>query len=189
MSKLRAIETCYKGYRFRSRLEARWAVFFDALGLQWEYEPEGFETSAGWYLPDFWVPALDCWIEIKGTPPTQHEDDLAQALCIGKGTAVAIFIGLPRMEWPRKFGRLHCWDTNESGGGYGDWSTALQVTEGRLAFDVADVGRHDLFSDPCMQKPLMQWARRTLSEDDADKMNRASDAAKAARFEHGESPQ
>jgi hypothetical protein len=25
----KAIETHYKGYRFRSRLEARWAVFFD----------------------------------------------------------------------------------------------------------------------------------------------------------------
>lgn len=40
---IRAIETKYKGYRFRSRLEARWAVFFDALGVQWEYEPEGFD--------------------------------------------------------------------------------------------------------------------------------------------------
>lgn len=30
---MKAIETRYKGYRFRSRLEARWAVFFDALGL------------------------------------------------------------------------------------------------------------------------------------------------------------
>lgn len=50
---IKAIETSYKGYRFRSRLEARWAVFFDALGASWEYEPEGFETAAGWYLPDF----------------------------------------------------------------------------------------------------------------------------------------
>ena len=51
---IKAIETRYKGYRFRSRLEARWAVFFDALGLEWEYEPEGYELSDGsWYLPDF----------------------------------------------------------------------------------------------------------------------------------------
>lgn len=40
---IRAIDTKYKGYRFRSRLEARWAVFFDALGVRWEYEPEGFD--------------------------------------------------------------------------------------------------------------------------------------------------
>ena len=38
MNGLKAIETEYKGYRFRSRLEARWAVFFDACGVKWEYE-------------------------------------------------------------------------------------------------------------------------------------------------------
>ena len=36
---IKPIETIYKGYRFRSRLEARWAVFFDALGIEYEYEP------------------------------------------------------------------------------------------------------------------------------------------------------
>jgi hypothetical protein len=49
-----AIETRYAGCRFRSRLEARWAVFFDHLGVRWEYEPEGFHLSdGGFYLPDF----------------------------------------------------------------------------------------------------------------------------------------
>ena len=37
---IKAIETQYKGYRFRSRLEARYAVMFDALGFEWQYEPE-----------------------------------------------------------------------------------------------------------------------------------------------------
>jgi len=51
---LKVIETEYKGYKFRSRLEARWAVFFDACGIMWEYEPEGFELDNGmYYLPDF----------------------------------------------------------------------------------------------------------------------------------------
>jgi len=40
---IKAIETVYKGYRFRSRLEARWAVFFENVGIKWEYEKEGFE--------------------------------------------------------------------------------------------------------------------------------------------------
>lgn len=52
---LKAIETEYKGYRFRSRLEARWAVFFETIGYRWEYEPEGFELPSGRYLPDFFV--------------------------------------------------------------------------------------------------------------------------------------
>lgn len=56
MGQIRAIETEYNGYRFRSRLEARWAVFFDALGVRYEYEPEGYELPSGKkYLPDFRV--------------------------------------------------------------------------------------------------------------------------------------
>lgn len=48
------IETTYRGVRFRSRLEARWAVFFHTLGIPWEYEPERFRQSDGQvYIPDF----------------------------------------------------------------------------------------------------------------------------------------
>lgn len=48
------IETIYKGYRFRSRLEARWAVFMDACGADWEYEPEGIlAVSYAELEPDF----------------------------------------------------------------------------------------------------------------------------------------
>jgi hypothetical protein len=52
---IQPIETQYCGYRFRSRLEARWAVFFNCLDLKFEYEPECYETSAGLYVPDFLV--------------------------------------------------------------------------------------------------------------------------------------
>jgi len=66
---LQPIETNYKGYKFRSRLEARWAVFFDALNLRWDYEVEGFKLSDGrYYLPDFRVTSdksLVYWYEIK----------------------------------------------------------------------------------------------------------------------------
>src|SRR5690554_2670423 len=66
---IKAIETGYKGYRFRSRLEARWAVYFDALGLEWDYEPEGFHLSDGrMYLPDFRVFKVHggvIWCEVK----------------------------------------------------------------------------------------------------------------------------
>lgn len=68
---IRAIETRYAGCRFRSRLEARWAVFFDALHIEWEYEPEGFvrtwnDETYKW-LPDFYLPATQTWIEVKGS--------------------------------------------------------------------------------------------------------------------------
>ena len=39
------IETSYRGHRFRSRLEAKWAVAFDHLGVQWKYEPQGYHVG------------------------------------------------------------------------------------------------------------------------------------------------
>lgn len=65
---MKAIETKWKGYHFRSRLEARWAVFFNHLGLNWQYEPEGFEKDGEKYLPDFRVEfgAKTYWAEVKG---------------------------------------------------------------------------------------------------------------------------
>lgn len=63
---IKAIETEYNGYRFRSRLEARWAVFFDAMGIKYEYEPEGYKLSNGeQYLPDFYLIDLDVYVEVK----------------------------------------------------------------------------------------------------------------------------
>jgi hypothetical protein len=53
MKTIQPLETRYAGCKFRSRLEARWAVFFDRMRIPWEYEPDGFKTSAGNYLPDF----------------------------------------------------------------------------------------------------------------------------------------
>lgn len=97
-----AIETAYKGYRFRSRLEARWAVFFDALGLRWEYEKEGFGLPSGRYLPDFWLPtpwgeypAAGLWVEIKGIDPTGKEMQLLDELCFHTKHTSYIMQGLP----------------------------------------------------------------------------------------------
>lgn len=69
---VKAIQTRYGGYFFRSRLEARWAVYFDALGLDWVYEPEGYEIKGG-YLPDFYLPALGCFTEVKPRQFSQIE--------------------------------------------------------------------------------------------------------------------
>ena len=62
---IKPIETEYKGYKFRSRLEARWAVFFDALRIRYEYETEGFEWGDWKYLPDFYLPDEDIYVEVK----------------------------------------------------------------------------------------------------------------------------
>lgn len=45
------IPTTYNGSRFRSRLEAKWAAFFDLAGWRWTYEP--FDATG--YIPDFLI--------------------------------------------------------------------------------------------------------------------------------------
>jgi hypothetical protein len=56
-----AIPTEYRGRTYRSRLEARWAAFFDRLGLAHEYEP--FDLGA--WSPDFLLTDLECLVEVK----------------------------------------------------------------------------------------------------------------------------
>jgi hypothetical protein len=74
---IRAIGTRYAFCFFRSRLEARWAVFLDALGIVWHYEAEGYELSSGRYLPDFQLPGVKCFVEIK--PVTLSRPEMRKA--------------------------------------------------------------------------------------------------------------
>lgn len=103
MNGIKAIETRYKGYRFRSRLEARWAVFFDTLGVKWEYEKEGYDLGKlGWYLPDFWLPRPEwgLWVEIKPREASCDEKQKCQALSLLTNSIVVLVAGSP---WPEEY--------------------------------------------------------------------------------------
>ena len=98
MGRIKAIETRYDGYVFRSRLEARWAVFFKYLKIKYVYEPEGFVLDDGtYYLPDFYLPEFNVMVEIK---PSRDRDDgkarkfgLSEAYCgFGEGCYGGILI-------------------------------------------------------------------------------------------------
>lgn len=110
--KIGAIETEYNEYLFRSRLEARWAVFLGELGIEYEYEKEGYHLGEnGMYLPDFWLPDVymrapkeggdyslkepGVWLEIKGQRPTEEEEAKASALGELTGKGVIIWTGGP----------------------------------------------------------------------------------------------
>ena len=97
-NEIRAIETQYNGYLFRSRLEARWAIFFSAVGLDYEYEMESFEMGDVRYLPDFYIPSLDRWFEIKGQPMTIADIKKCEQFCFRKdneGIKFSVLIGAP----------------------------------------------------------------------------------------------
>jgi len=71
--------TTYRGITFRSRLEARWAIYFDNHPLidDWTYEPRTFkDPQTGWeYTPDFVLKmgtVMAGWLEVKPLVPTEE---------------------------------------------------------------------------------------------------------------------
>ncbi len=103
-----AKETAYAGVTFRSVLEADWAFTLDHYGIEWEYEPGMVTLSSGAaYLPDFRLPRLATWIEVKGPnvpglgKPIQYAEDT-------KNNDVIVLIGfeparhsISRHNWQR----------------------------------------------------------------------------------------
>ena len=83
-NEIKPIETIYNGYKFRSRLEARWAVFFDAMCIKYEYEPEGIEVDNERYLPDFYFPDYEIYGEVKGDRPGWKVDATAKIAADGE---------------------------------------------------------------------------------------------------------
>lgn len=90
------IQTRYGGRLFRSRLEARYAVFFDGIKLAWEYEPEGFEFPSGErYLPDFYFKQIRMWGEVKPDFQTFEAENKAAAFVVATGYSALFLDGPP----------------------------------------------------------------------------------------------
>jgi hypothetical protein len=168
---VRPIETRYKVHRFRSRLEARWAVFFDHLGIKWEYEPEGFVLDDGThYLPDFWLPHFNnksggTFVEVK------HEGgDISKALIFAKGLAgnptihvlIAEGVSDDRKEYP-------LWRIGQ------EWRASF-CAKYLPAGGSANGGEYRMYLLPSGESCSSAF---TVA---------ATVAARSARFEHGETP-
>jgi hypothetical protein len=99
MTELHPIETRYRGYRFRSRLEARWAVFFDAAGIEWRYEAEGFNVNGVHYLPDFELPQFKTIVEVKPDEESaKAAAPLLRTLVSVRGCHGIIIFGAPHVD-------------------------------------------------------------------------------------------
>lgn len=94
---IKAIETTYNGYRFRSRLEARWAKFFDGAKIEFLYEPEGYQLSTGErYLPDFYLTKQRRWVEVKFDVLNPFDDKKANLLVMETGIPLIVLDGDPK---------------------------------------------------------------------------------------------
>lgn len=199
-----AIPTEYNGWSFRSRLEARWAVFFDALAIEYEYEKEGYDLGKdGYYLPDFWlphsVPALaeegwGLWAEIKPIALTEVEVMKAKALCLATKHSVLAIQGSP---WPGEY-QIKKWSY------VGNWGPFL-VDDKRYGHEdtVAKTFDSGLFQIEVetdeLERPVSSviyiadalthiHSYPTVQAHSVDSLDSAYYTARSARFEHGEKP-
>ncbi|WP_188274335.1 hypothetical protein [Streptomyces sp. CBMA152] len=165
-----SLPTVYRGTAFRSALEASWAATLDSLGITWEYEPEMVTLPSGArYLPDFKLPEIGTWLEVKGTgvPRIEKAFEFGESLsctcpqvrgiqhcsCRWPGGELVLVGHPPRPfspsmdenydHWPYRAKRRLAWRH----GGFTTWSS----TRGRAAWLVRcpDCQRTTWFDTPC----------------------------------------
>lgn len=104
----KAIPQIYNGVKFRSTVEARYAVFLDMLGTPWMYEYQGFDLPSCKYLPDFWLPKIwkGLFIEVKSCMPTEKELTKCNELSRQIDSAVALQYEFHHPENCEEYGLL-----------------------------------------------------------------------------------
>lgn len=168
-------------------------MFFDTLGLDWEYEPEGFDLGAGvYYLPDFILHGVitryaqgdekhDLYVEVKGQP------NAIDAIKISRFEKPIWVVG----EIPSANYIASCKKQRDN--------YCKRVRAGELDFDEHCVFcpyDHGTIDGDCCFAFSLGYDYGTLSFHGADcsydygayypEIEKAFDKARKARFEHGE---
>jgi hypothetical protein len=200
-------------------LEARWAVFFDALGVSWRYELEGFGlrpmpaslhrqwAKHGWtpcadpgesctcfehrgaYLPDFWLPSINTWFEAKGEQVGDGDGARLQrfdTMCSSRRQRFILAVGSlpdpaePSYPYPPYPPRPENEGHGLFRGYYRDSEYAWTLCGTCQKPDITWEGRPDRVR--CHPGSTTRDAATVPT-----RVIRAYDAARNARFEHGES--
>ncbi len=111
-------------------------VFFERIGIEFQYEPEAFRLPDGrGYWPDFYLPHIRVFAEVKGIEPTPEEESKARLLVHDRGGLLLFLPGPPNYCSYRGVS----WDTGD-------------ITECRYSLDIHAtrfyVTENRLFSDP-----------------------------------------
>lgn len=207
------IETFYKGYKTRSRLEARWLYFFDLIGLKYEYESEGFkdDKTGLYYLPDVYLPSFDCYVEIKSahvkdTPEGDEAERKLSKLFGDIDQPIALILYGDPYEYEA---RCKCVTESLSGDAVGsEWLTAtfelspyglgvvlvcrseydddlplIWGLENGLLQNEMDFIKYEVI--PVLQQTEFEGS---IFQDFKMCIHAAGEKARQARFEHGENP-
>ena len=174
---IKALPSFYAGVKFRSRLEARWARYFDLIGVDWQYEPEGYELPSGNYCPDFLCndSRLQAfYVEVK---PDEQGKSLVQQrlidLCRMLTTTVVCVVGNPSLNgyWSCELlASYGIFEEDETGEAYisPQYTEDSKVFEQEVSFSKYGMAKYGLYWGDS------NWSDETFS-DDASKM----------RFENG----
>ena len=196
MKEIKPIQTYYDGHWFRSRLEARWAVVFNALGVPYEYEPEGFDLGNGlYYLPDFRVKCYGCrggierkpfdlYIEVKGKMTAEDAEKIKNfAQWYDEETCIPYEGRYPLLIVDRIPGE--------------GLATDIDLSYDSIGFDLYPFNYETIDGDHFGAYPaatrdgkfyLFGADSNYINNADADRMENAYRIARCARFEHGERP-
>jgi hypothetical protein len=186
------MDTRYDGCKFRSRVEARWAVFFNVINIDWRYEPEGFDLPDGSaYLPDFYFPNVSArttednglWCEIKGRDIDgadsweQEPFPTVSQLVEKTKTPAAVLTGEIENQNQHEVNYHGIADNGEVNAGV-DWPMLFMMCEecSRVKFEFRE-GNYmscEVCGGYCHPKH--------------DRLQQAAMKAGEARFEHGETP-
>jgi len=197
MADIKPIETVYNGYKFRSRLEARWAVFFDIVGIKYEYEPEGLKLSDGsYYLPDFYLPQFHSYFEVKRKGIKKTKEALEAERKIFDGAWTDSWSGIICYGDPVDHDMtIYCQEMNDGGGGsyegkvvFGYW----QGTKEPMLFAWDDCRDRTFFNTfesshtiPMQTDVGYEYLSNPFV---TEEIKKAEIAARQARFEYGETP-
>jgi hypothetical protein len=187
---IKPIETYYNGYRFRSRLEARVAIFLDCLNMEYLYEPEGIEFPDGtMYLPDFYLPESKTFLEVKGIMADQ---DLRKIKMLAKQSDKYVAIIYPDFS----FQASDMWEDGGSITSKGE-SWLIQCLECKkysfmgngASWGCRSCGYYDGDSGFIVEM-AGDWTdcSQSYTERPHGEVKAAIETAKQARFEHGEMP-
>jgi len=182
---IKALQTSYNGYSCRSRTEARWMVAFDEAKIKYEYEPQGFDLGeVGCYLPDFYLPQVGMYAEVKGRTFNLEELKKAKALTEEAEEPVLLLDGpperkaywaiIPDIKRPEKCGwyeifESECFSAND----YDIFEHSHYWSDERRFYSNTGYG--------CGSFPHSHNCEYDLMDSEAVL------AARSARFEHGES--
>ena len=110
MNYIKPKPTKYNSILYKSRLEAKWAVFFDKLGINAIYEPVTSTYNGYKYTPDFYLISKVVFepnmthsgilVEIKPTEPTEEYIDFVNNMIDFDKTDFILCVGEPNSKQP-----------------------------------------------------------------------------------------